>query len=68
MNEPLEYVIQKIRSEFENRLRYHGKDFHASFTISIDIQDGEPVYGMINGMKYKIPRELLDMDRRKGKT
>lgn len=66
MDEPLEYVIQRLRMEFENRRRYHGDGFYGLFELKIDIQNGLIIHGSLNGIKFKIPTELLD--RIKGKS
>jgi len=57
MDQPLEFVIHKLRLEFESRRQEYGSALHASFELKFDVQDGNIVHGILNGIRFKIPQK-----------
>lgn len=41
--------------EFEQRKTEYGAKLHANFNLQFDVQDGNIVHGILNGIRFKIP-------------
>lgn len=63
MDQPLEFVIHKLRMEFESRRQEYGQTLHASFELKFDVQDGNIVHGILNGIRFKIPQKLAGVQK-----
>ena len=64
MDPRLEFVIAKLRAQHDRNMKQNAQ-LHAEYTVKIMVQDGIIQNGNVNGIKFKLGKELTSKNQKR---